>query len=114
MVFFSYEAGSKAYRMFDPVQKKLHVSRDVVFNEKRHWQWDLVLKKMYKLKATSLLCITPLTMQELKIRVVCIQCTLITVNAQLGIRQELARVKRAQGRRRRHNFHLGHPLERWL
>lgn len=34
-VFLSYELGSKAYRIYDSVNKKLMISRDVVFNEKK-------------------------------------------------------------------------------
>lgn len=37
MVFICYEIGSKAYRMYDPVTKCLHVSRDVVFDEEARW-----------------------------------------------------------------------------
>jgi hypothetical protein len=33
VVFIGYEAGSKAYRVFDPVNNKVHVSRDIVFDE---------------------------------------------------------------------------------
>ena len=69
------------------------------------------LRKIYKLKVTSLLCITPLTMQELKRWVAWILCTLITVNVHLGTCQVLAGVKRAQVRQRKHRFHLEHPLE---
>jgi hypothetical protein len=32
-VFIGYEIGSKAYRVFDPVENKVLVSRDVVFDE---------------------------------------------------------------------------------
>jgi hypothetical protein len=41
MVFIGYEtsAHSKAYRMYDPVAKKVHISRDVVFEEERAWAW---------------------------------------------------------------------------
>lgn len=38
-VFLGYEPGSKAYRIYDPVNKKLMISRDVVFNEKKGWNW---------------------------------------------------------------------------
>lgn len=40
MVFIGYEIGSKAYRMYDPVTKRLHVSRDVVFDEEARWNWE--------------------------------------------------------------------------
>jgi hypothetical protein len=32
---------SKAYRLFDPVSKKIIVSRDVVFEETKGWNWDM-------------------------------------------------------------------------
>jgi hypothetical protein len=34
-VFLGYESGTKAYRVFDPVNNKLIVSRDVIFDEKK-------------------------------------------------------------------------------
>jgi hypothetical protein len=37
MVFISYEPGSKAYRSYDPVLKKVIVSRDVMFDEQAQW-----------------------------------------------------------------------------
>jgi len=40
MVFIGYEAGTKGYRVYDPVAKKLHISRDVVFEENRAWLWN--------------------------------------------------------------------------
>ena len=42
MVFIGYEtsAHSKAYRMYDPVAKKVHISRDVVFEEDKAWAWN--------------------------------------------------------------------------
>uniref|UniRef100_A0A8I6Y7V3 Integrase catalytic domain-containing protein n=1 Tax=Hordeum vulgare subsp. vulgare TaxID=112509 RepID=A0A8I6Y7V3_HORVV len=40
MVFISYEIGCKAYRMYDPATKRLHVSRDVVFDEAARWDWE--------------------------------------------------------------------------
>lgn len=33
MVLLGYKEGSKAYRMYDPVGERVHVSRDVVFDE---------------------------------------------------------------------------------
>ena len=38
MVFLGYEAGSKAYRCLDPVTFKIHISRDVIFDEKKFFQ----------------------------------------------------------------------------
>ncbi|WVZ49000.1 hypothetical protein U9M48_000385 [Paspalum notatum var. saurae] len=40
MVFLGYEAGTKGYRVYHPVAKKLQVSRDVVFEEHRSWNWE--------------------------------------------------------------------------
>ncbi|WVZ50183.1 hypothetical protein U9M48_001461 [Paspalum notatum var. saurae] len=39
MVLPGYEAGSKAYRMYDPVERRVVISRDVVFNESASWDW---------------------------------------------------------------------------
>lgn len=33
MIFLGYEARSKAYRMYDPSSKRIHVTRDAVFDE---------------------------------------------------------------------------------
>ena len=38
-IFLGYEPGSKAYRVYDPVKDKLLVTRDVVFDEQRPWDW---------------------------------------------------------------------------
>jgi hypothetical protein len=37
MVFLGYEAGSKAYRLYDPRVWRVVVSRDVVFDEAASW-----------------------------------------------------------------------------
>lgn len=34
------EPGTKAYRLYDPVSKRIHVSRDVVFEEAVAWPWE--------------------------------------------------------------------------
>lgn len=38
-VFVGYKEGSKAYRVYDPVADHLHVTRDLVFEERRPWPW---------------------------------------------------------------------------
>lgn len=40
VVFIGYEVGTKAYRFFDPVSKKVIISRDVIFEEEVKWNWD--------------------------------------------------------------------------
>jgi len=40
MVMLGYEAGSKAYRLYDPAKRRVHVSRDVVFDEGTGWNWE--------------------------------------------------------------------------
>jgi hypothetical protein len=40
MVFVGYEPGSAAYRCYDPVTKKVLVSRDMVFDEEGTWDWS--------------------------------------------------------------------------
>jgi hypothetical protein len=39
MIFVGYESGSKAYRAYDPIMKRVHVTRDVVFDEQTQWGW---------------------------------------------------------------------------
>jgi hypothetical protein len=40
MVMIGYEAGTKAYRAYNPVNKKLVVTRDVLFEEEKSWNWS--------------------------------------------------------------------------
>jgi hypothetical protein len=40
MVLLGYEAGSKAYRLYDPRARRVCISRDVVFDEKKAWRWE--------------------------------------------------------------------------
>jgi hypothetical protein len=40
VVFIGYEKGTKGYRLYDSVAKKLTISRDVIFEENRTWDWD--------------------------------------------------------------------------
>jgi hypothetical protein len=39
LVLLAYEEGSKAYRLYDPKEGKVVVSRDVVFDEMAAWDW---------------------------------------------------------------------------
>lgn len=39
MIFVGYEPGSKAYRVYDPMARRVHVSRDIVFDEAAEWNW---------------------------------------------------------------------------
>lgn len=39
MIFVGYEPGSKAYRAYDPVSWRVHVTRDAVFDEEAQWNW---------------------------------------------------------------------------
>jgi hypothetical protein len=40
MVMIGYEAGTKTYRAYNPVNKKLVVTRDVLFEEEKSWNWS--------------------------------------------------------------------------
>ena len=40
MLFMGYEAGSKAYRWLDPCTFKIHISRDVIFDEKKIFKFS--------------------------------------------------------------------------
>jgi transposase InsO family protein len=37
VVFIGYQDGSKAYRFYDPVTERVHISRDAVFDERARW-----------------------------------------------------------------------------
>ena len=40
LVHLGTEPGSKAYRLLDPVSKRIMVSRDVLFLEEKEWNWS--------------------------------------------------------------------------
>lgn len=40
MVLLGYESGIKGYRLLDPTIERLHISRDVVFEEAVAWDWS--------------------------------------------------------------------------
>ena len=39
MIFIRYEPGSKAYRVYEPTTRRVHISRDVVFDKEARWEW---------------------------------------------------------------------------
>jgi hypothetical protein len=39
-IFLGYKEGSKAYRVYDPVEGRVHVSHNTVFDENTFWNWD--------------------------------------------------------------------------
>uniref|UniRef100_I1QKJ2 Integrase catalytic domain-containing protein n=1 Tax=Oryza glaberrima TaxID=4538 RepID=I1QKJ2_ORYGL len=41
-VYLGVVEGSKAHRLFDPRRGRIHVSRDVIFEENVPWQWSAV------------------------------------------------------------------------
>jgi hypothetical protein len=40
MIFVGYESDSKMYHAYDPITKRVHVTRDVVFDEQAQWDWS--------------------------------------------------------------------------
>jgi len=38
-VFLGYEPGTKGYRVYDPINDNLMIARDILFDEKRAWNW---------------------------------------------------------------------------
>ena len=39
-IFFGYSIDMKGCRLYDPIIKKLLISRDVVFDENSAWNWE--------------------------------------------------------------------------
>lgn len=39
MIFVGYEPGTKAYRAYNPATGRVHITRDVVFDEAAQWDW---------------------------------------------------------------------------
>ena len=40
MIFIGYERGTKAYRAYDPTTRRVHITRDVIFDEEAQWDWS--------------------------------------------------------------------------
>ncbi|GJW73021.1 ribonuclease H-like domain, reverse transcriptase, RNA-dependent DNA polymerase [Tanacetum coccineum] len=47
VIYLGSEPGSKAYRLFDPITKKICVSCDVKFKEDETWNWEEYVKDFY-------------------------------------------------------------------
>ena len=39
MVYFGIKDGTKTHRLYDPQHEKIHINRDVVFEEEKKWDW---------------------------------------------------------------------------
>ncbi|RVW80052.1 Retrovirus-related Pol polyprotein from transposon TNT 1-94 [Vitis vinifera] len=44
-VLLGVSEGSKAYRLYDPTSQRIIISRDVVFEEHKNWDWDKTYEK---------------------------------------------------------------------
>jgi transposase InsO family protein len=40
LIFVGYDSKSKAYKLYDPISKKIHISRDVQVDEESMWCWN--------------------------------------------------------------------------
>jgi hypothetical protein len=40
MIFAGYEKGSKAFRAYDPITKRVTITRNVIFDEVAQWDWS--------------------------------------------------------------------------
>jgi len=45
-IFLGYESGTKGYRVYDLVGDRLIISRDVLFDEKKAWNWGESVKQV--------------------------------------------------------------------
>ena len=44
-IFVGYSESSKAYKLYNPITKKIIISKDLKFNEEESWDWDIHEKK---------------------------------------------------------------------
>jgi hypothetical protein len=44
LIFIGYDERSKPYKLFDPTNKKMHISRDVQVNEEAMWDWSKMME----------------------------------------------------------------------
>ncbi|KAL8120309.1 hypothetical protein AgCh_017467 [Apium graveolens] len=45
VVHLGKEPGTKAYKLYDPVIKRVHVNKDIVFEETKSWVWEQEAEK---------------------------------------------------------------------
>jgi hypothetical protein len=48
LIFVGYDERSKAYKLFDPTNKKIHISRDIQLNEESMWDWHAMMKTIHE------------------------------------------------------------------
>lgn len=48
-VLFGVSKESKGYRLYDPVSKQIVISRDVIFEEEKTWNWDASYEEQIQL-----------------------------------------------------------------
>jgi hypothetical protein len=41
MIFVGYDQNSKGYKVYNPNERKMMISRDVKFNEDEAWDWTV-------------------------------------------------------------------------
>ena len=41
LIHLGTEPGSKAYRLYDPTHRRIVISKDVVFDERKSWKWNV-------------------------------------------------------------------------
>ena len=40
MVFIGFDERVKGYRAYDPVNRRVHITRDAIFDEQASWDWE--------------------------------------------------------------------------
>lgn len=52
-IFVGYDTSEKRYMVFDPITKKIILSRDVVFDENGSWNWEANFEKYFSVPITA-------------------------------------------------------------
>lgn len=48
-----YGTSEKGYKVFDPITKRIILSRDVVFDENASWDWNASSQKYFNVRITA-------------------------------------------------------------